>query len=158
MTNATARPISTPPTAETRNPPPTCHTLTEPEIAAIERPQRDDRGRVVDQALALEDRDDPPRHPDPPGDRRRRHRVRRRDHRAEREAHRRASRRSNAHTTSPTPTVVNSTRPTLSSAIGRRFVWKSISDVRIDAAYSSGGSRPTSTISGVSSKSGTNVR
>ncbi len=63
-----------------------------------------------------------------------------------------------AQTTRPTPTVVNSTSPTLSSAIGRRYVWKSINDVRIDAAYSSGGSRPISTISGVSSKSGTKSR
>ena len=48
--------------------------------------QRDQRRRVVDQALALEDRHDPPRHADPPGDRRGGDRVRWRDDRADREA------------------------------------------------------------------------
>ncbi len=40
------------------------------------------------QRLALEDRDDPPRQPDPAPDRRRRDRVRRRHHGADRERHR----------------------------------------------------------------------
>ena len=41
---------------------------------------------------------------------------------------------SNQDTKKPTTTVVNSTRPTLSSAMGRRLALKSISDVRIAAA------------------------
>ena len=48
----------------------------------------DERGRVVDQALALDQRDEPARQPEPRGDRRRRDRVGRRDDRAEHEAHR----------------------------------------------------------------------
>src|SRR5262249_36748198 len=48
-------------------------------------PEQDQRRRIIDQALALEDRHDPPRQPDPPGDRGGGDRVRRRDHRAERE-------------------------------------------------------------------------
>ena len=48
-------------------------------------PVGDQRRRVVDEALALEDRDDPARHAEPAEDGRRGHRVRRRDDRPERE-------------------------------------------------------------------------
>ena len=48
----------------------------------------DQRGGVVEQALALEHVDHPPRRADPPHDRRRRRRVGRRDDRAEDEGHR----------------------------------------------------------------------
>ena len=50
--------------------------------------QRDQGGRVVEQRLALEDRDDPARQPDPAADRGRRHGVGRRDDRADRERQR----------------------------------------------------------------------
>ena len=40
---------------------------------------------------------------------------------------------SSHHTTSATPNVVNTTRPTDSSMIGRLLAWKSTSDVRIAA-------------------------
>ena len=53
-------------------------------------------------------------------------------------------------TTSATPTVVKATRPTDSSRIGVRLALKSTSEVCSAAAYSSGGSSPTSTISSVS--------
>ena len=66
------------------------------------------RGRVVEQALAAEQRHDPARQPEPPADRRRRHRVGRRDDRAEgqrrRERQLRArccTRRSRPRTSSP---------------------------------------------------------
>ena len=49
------------------------------------RAQRDQRGRVVEQRLALEDRDDPAGQPDPSPDRGRGDRVRRGDHGADRE-------------------------------------------------------------------------
>ena len=47
--------------------------------------ERDQRGRVVEQRLALEDRDDPPGQPDPAADRGRRHGVGRCDHGADRQ-------------------------------------------------------------------------
>ena len=50
--------------------------------------QRDQRGGVVEQRLALQDRHDPARQADPATDRGRRHRVRRGDHRTERQRHR----------------------------------------------------------------------
>ena len=59
--------------------------------------QRDDRGGVVDQALALQDRHDAPRQPDPAGDRRGRDGVRRRDDRAERECRRPLDRQDRMH-------------------------------------------------------------
>ena len=58
-------------------------------------------------------------------------------------------------TTRPTPSAVKITRPTESSAMPRRFARRSISDVRMAAAYSSGGSSPRSTISRSTSISGT---
>ena len=54
-----------------------------------------------------------------------------------------------------TPTVVNTTSPTDSSRMARRLALKSTSDVWIAAAYSSGGSRPSSTTSGSRCSSGT---
>ena len=50
--------------------------------------ERDQRGRVVEQGLALEDRHDPPGQPDPAADRGRRHRVRRCDDGPDRECDR----------------------------------------------------------------------
>ena len=58
-------------------------------------------------------------------------------------------------TMAPTPKVVNTTRPTESSRIARRLALKSTSEVWIAAAYKSGGSRPSSTISGSRWISGT---
>ena len=55
--------------------------------------QRDERGRVVQQALALEDRHDAARQPEASGDRRHRDRVGRGDHRGERERGREGDRR-----------------------------------------------------------------
>ena len=55
----------------------------------------------------------------------------------------------------PTPRVVNTTRPTDSSRIARRLALKSTSEVWIAAAYSSGGSSPNSTTSGSRWISGT---
>ena len=61
-------------------------------------------------------------------------------------------------TTTPTPAVVKSTSPTDSSRIGRRLTLKSTSDVFSAAAYSSGGSSPSSTTSSPRCTSGTNGR
>ena len=58
-------------------------------------------------------------------------------------------------TMTPTPRVVNTTRPTDSSRIARRLALKSTSEVWIAAAYSSGGSSPNSTTSGSRWISGT---
>ena len=60
------------------------------------------------------------------------------------------------HVTSPTPAAVKSTSPTDRPRIGVQLARKSTSDVRIAAAYSRGGSRPTSTTSELSSGSGMN--
>ena len=57
-------------------------------------------------------------------------------------------------TSTATPAAVKTTRPTESSRIGRRLAAKSTSEVCSAAAYSSGGSRPSSTTSGSSSISG----
>ena len=61
-------------------------------------------------------------------------------------------------TSTPTPAVVNATRPTESSRIDRRLALKSTRLVWMAAAYSSGGSRPKSTTSGWSCTSGTKGR
>src|SRR6478735_2690158 len=58
-------------------------------------------------------------------------------------------------TITPTPSVVNTTRPIDSSRIARRLALKSTSEVWIAAAYSSGGSSPNSTTSGSRWISGT---
>ena len=58
-------------------------------------------------------------------------------------------------TMAPTPRVVNTTRPTESSKMARRLALKSTSEVWIAAAYSSGGSSPSSTTSGSRWISGT---
>ena len=60
--------------------------------------------------------------------------------------------------TSATHTVVNNVAPTDSTAIADRFARKSTSEVRMAAAYSSGGRTPTSTSSGSSRTCGTNGR
>ncbi len=52
--------------------------------------------------------------------------------------------------TTATTSAVNATSPTDSRPIGRRLRRTSMSEVRIEAAYSRGGSRPTSTRSGSS--------
>ena len=55
---------------------------------------------------------------------------------------------SNRWTTTATPAAVNTTSPTDSSRIGRRLAVKSTREVCTAAAYSSGGSSPSSTTSG----------
>src|SRR5699024_4348597 len=60
------------------------------------------------------------------------------------------------HATRPTPMVVKTTSPTESKPIGRLLRRKSISDVRMAAAYSKGGRNPINTRSGVSATSGMN--
>ena len=55
----------------------------------------------------------------------------------------------------PTVSMVNSTSATARSPIGRMFARISTRDVRIAAAYSSGGRKPSSTSSGVNSMVGT---
>ena len=104
-----------------------------PTGAGERHPQADQRRRVVDQALALEDGDHPPRHADPAGHRRRGDGVGGAHHRPERERRRRAATGSSHQVSSPMPRVVNTTRPTESSAIGRLLRWKSTSEVRIAA-------------------------
>ena len=115
------------------------------------RAERDQGRRVVQQGLALQNRDDPPRQPNlgalSPS--RRPHRVARRRRRmrapppaGSATASRRPGRRSQ---------VVKITRPTASQPIAFTFALTSTSDVLIAAEYSSGGSRPTSTNSGLSS-------
>ena len=61
-------------------------------------------------------------------------------------------------TRTATPAVVKATSPTDNSRIDRRLALKSTRLVCRAAAYSSGGSRPKSTISGSSCTSGTNGR
>ena len=61
-------------------------------------------------------------------------------------------------TSTPTPAVVNATRPTESNRIGRRLALKSTRLVWIAAAYNRGGSNPKSTTSGSRATSGTNGR
>ena len=121
--------------------------------------QRDQRGRVVEQRLALQDRDDPPRQADPAPDRGRRDGVRRRDDGADRERSAPRSGPAAAQcTTTPTPSGREHHQPDRSSRIGRRLALKSTSEVCSAAAYSSGGSSPTSTTSGRRCTSGTNGR
>ena len=57
-----------------------------------------------------------------------------------------------------TPSAVKSTSPTDRLRMTARLLRKSTSDVRIAAAYSSGGRMPSSTISGLRATSGTNGR
>src|SRR3954452_7507797 len=56
--------------------------------------------------------------------------------------------------TSATPSIVKSTQPTASSEMGLRLAWRSRSDEKNAAEYSSGGRRMTRTSSGGSSSSG----
>ena len=56
------------------------------------------------------------------------------------------------------PRAVTTTSSTESCAMDRRFARKSITDVRMAAAYSSGGSKPINTSSGDSSGMGTRGR
>ena len=81
----------------TSTPPPAAMHEVEADVEGVEAgarrdrergAQRDQRGRVVQQRLALEDRGDPARQPDPAADRRGRDRVGRRDDRADREGER----------------------------------------------------------------------
>ena len=133
-TSATTTPTAAPPTAETTKPSPTSHTLTVPAIAAMEtrsatiavasltrlspsrivtmrRGSPTRRAIVVAATASGGATTAPSANAARPVDRQ--HRVQR---------------------ARPTPAVVNSTSPTLSSAIGRRFVRKSTSDVRMAAA------------------------
>ena len=70
------------------------------------RPQQHERGAVVDEALALDDVDQPPRHAEPPADRGRGDRVGRRDDRAEDERLRPSGRSATWCATTATPAVV----------------------------------------------------
>ena len=86
----------------------------------------DQRRRVVDQALALEDRDDPARDAEPAQDRGRRHGVGRRDDGAQGERRRPLQRRARgARRRAPTTSVVNSTSPMASRTMGRALALKS---------------------------------
>ena len=97
---------------------PTCEGLDADRRRGDRRAQRHQGGGVVEQRLALEDRHDPARQPDPAGDRGRGHGVRRRDHGADRERDRPGDAREQRVHDAPTPRVVNTTRPTDSSRIG----------------------------------------
>ena len=106
------------------------HARTDEGEGTRRRADRDavgDEGRgVVDQALALEDRDDPWRHAEPAQHGRCGHRVRRGHDGAQGEGRRRrAARGSTRETTTPTTTVVNSTSPMASSPIARAFALRS---------------------------------
>ena len=57
--------------------------------------------------------------------------------------------------TAATPAVVASTRPTARRVMGRRFAWKSRSDVKYAAAQRMGGRKIRKTISGSSATDGT---
>ena len=132
-TSATSTPTTTPPTADTMNPSPTSHTVIVPPAAAM-----DTRSATI--AVASLTRLSPSRI------------VTMRRGRPTRRAIVVAATASGGATTAPnanagahsigntacsstaTPAVVNSTSPTLSRAIGRRFARKSTSDVRIAAA------------------------
>ena len=115
----------------------------------------DERRAVVDEALALDDRDDAARHA-PAGARRsspRRGRWARRSRRARtRRAHGRPS--TSACATSATVHIVASTSPTASSEIERTSRLRSCRLAKNAAEYSSGGRKITSTRSGSSSTSG----
>ena len=85
ITTKNTSPTRTPPPAATRKSP--CHDLPGHGDHGCRdgRVQRDQRGRVVEQRLPLEDRDDAPWQSDPATDRGRGHRVWRRDDRTDRE-------------------------------------------------------------------------
>ena len=89
--------------------------------AATANLKQDERGAVVDEALALDDRERAARHAEPATDRRRRERIGRRDDRAEDERRRPTEGRSRSARPTATETVVAATSPTASSEIGRRF-------------------------------------
>ena len=141
ISQPTARPIAMPPThaADEREP-----GVPEREAAGHDRRHGeavgDERRPVVDQALALDDRDEPPRNAEPARDRARGDRVGRRDDRAEHERRRPAhavDHRVGDH--ARPPTVVATTSPTASRPIGRRFTLSSCSEVKNVPAYRSGG-------------------
>ena len=90
----------TPPTADSRKSPATSSSGDGADDRGDRRAQAHDRGRVVDEALALQDRHDPPRHADPAGDRGGRDRVRRGDHGAERQRRAASAIGSTSHATS----------------------------------------------------------
>ena len=82
-TTAAVSPTSRPPPAARTKSQPTCQGLDRGRQRRDCGVQRHQRRRVVDQALALQHRDDVTRHADPAGDRGGGDGVRRRDHRAE---------------------------------------------------------------------------
>ena len=91
----------------------------------------DERGRVVDQALALDQRDEPSRQPEPRRDRGRRDGVGGRDDRADHEADRPGEAAEMAKwQTAATVTIVASTSPTESKESGRSVRRRSRSDVK----------------------------
>ena len=109
----------------------------------------DQAGGVVDQALALEDGDDPARHLEPLRDRGGGDGVGRRHDRAQHERDRPAHARDHARAR---PTRPRSSSPppgrSASRAIGRRLAAKSRHEVNQAAANSSGGRNSSSTSSG----------
>jgi hypothetical protein len=156
-TSATAMPMAAPPTAENTKSRPTCQAVTVPAIAAIavrnatsavasltrlspSRTVTTRRGIPIRRAIAVAATASGGATTAPS---------------AKAGAHPIGS---SHHASAATPTVVNTTSPTDNRPIGRRFCPKSISEVRRAAAYSSGGSSPISTNSGVSSTLSTNGR
>ena len=114
----------------------------------------DQRGRVVDQALALDDGHDPARHPEPAGDRGRGDRVGGGDDRAEHERLRPAeAERLVGDGRRPRPWSRARARPRAARS-ARMLRRSSRSGVKKAAAYSSGGRMISRTSSGSSSTSG----
>ena len=91
---------------------------------------RDERGAVVQQALAVDEPDELAREPDALGDRGRRGRVGRRDDRAEHERGRPVEPGDDRVRDPATTTVVTSTSPTASREIAPMFARSSRSDVK----------------------------
>ena len=123
---------ATPPPAASRKSSPTRHDADRRRRpTASGGAQRDQRGGVVEQRLALEDRDDPAGQPDPPADRGGRDRVRRRHDRADRERDRPGDARQQRCTTTPTPSGgedhqpdrQQQDRPPVGVEVDQRVLW-----------------------------------
>ena len=127
----TARPTATPPPTRTTNSPPRAERGERP---GHDRGDRDaiehEPGPVVDEALALDDRDELPRDAEPARDRGRRERVGGRDDRAqhERAAHDRPS--TNVVRDDRHADRRHATSPTASRPIGFTFARRSRSEVK----------------------------
>ena len=125
-TQPTTSPIAIPPAAPATKSP---LASSEREAAADGGGHRDavgdERGRVVDQALALDDVDDPPRHAEPAQDRRGGDRVGGGDDRAERERRRPRDAVDQRVRDDRDRDLVASTRPIACIVIGRRLARRS---------------------------------